>query len=169
MPPSRWTLTYTSCDEYICEQIWFIKLLDAAGLAISKKHGADFGQQKMAGSLSAIVVPVSCGLLIDTISEKLGAGTTFRVETVNVNLNCRFIFRLHRLFDRILHKCRICCDSDAHNLQPGNRRSKEQAINNFYSQKRYWNDRCRRLPCCWNLRGCLWVVSKSFRFGRFFE
>ena len=54
------------------DQIAFIKLLDATGLSISKKYGADFGQQKMAGSLSMIIVPVFCGLLIDAISDKVG-------------------------------------------------------------------------------------------------
>ena len=59
-------------DELLISENHLIKLLDAAGLWMSKKYGADFGQQKMAGSLSMIIVPVFCGLLIDAISDKLG-------------------------------------------------------------------------------------------------
>ncbi|XP_059350646.1 major facilitator superfamily domain-containing protein 6-A-like [Daphnia carinata] len=47
-------------------------LLDAAGLAMTKKHQGDFAKQKTAGFLSMIFIPVLCGLLIDAISDKLG-------------------------------------------------------------------------------------------------
>lgn len=47
-------------------------LLDAAGLAMTKKHGGDFGKQKMWSTLSMVIVPTLCGLLIDAISLKLG-------------------------------------------------------------------------------------------------
>ncbi|KAI9562166.1 hypothetical protein GHT06_013131 [Daphnia sinensis] len=47
-------------------------LLDAAGLAMTKKHQGDFAKQKTAGFMSMIFIPVLCGLLIDAISDKLG-------------------------------------------------------------------------------------------------
>ncbi|KAK4002760.1 major facilitator superfamily domain-containing protein 6-A [Daphnia magna] len=49
-----------------------LTLLDAAGLAMTKKHQGDFAKQKTAGFLSMIFIPILCGLLIDAISDKLG-------------------------------------------------------------------------------------------------
>ena len=51
-------------------------LLDAAGLAMTTKHGGDFGKQKMWSTMSMVIVPTLCGLLIDAISEKLGSKLT---------------------------------------------------------------------------------------------
>lgn len=60
-----------------------LTLLDAAGLAMTKKHQGDFGQQKMAGFLSMIFVPVLCGLLIDAISAKLGNTSSWLNSTLS--------------------------------------------------------------------------------------
>ena len=52
--------------------VFTIRLLDSCGLSMSKKYGGDFGKQKTWGTSSLVILPVICGLLIDTISEYRG-------------------------------------------------------------------------------------------------
>ena len=47
-------------------------ILDACGLNMSKKHGADFSRQKMFTTFSMILMPLLCGPLIDVISTYRG-------------------------------------------------------------------------------------------------
>ena len=47
-------------------------LLDSCGMSMAKKHGADFGRQKMWTMASMIVIPLIVGLMIDYISEYRG-------------------------------------------------------------------------------------------------
>lgn len=49
-----------------------VSMLDACSLSISKKHGADFGRQKMLSIAGTATVPFACGYLIDLITEYKG-------------------------------------------------------------------------------------------------
>lgn len=49
-----------------------IAILDSCGLSMSKKHGGDFGRQKMWSMAGMIIVPVICGLVVDCISDYRG-------------------------------------------------------------------------------------------------
>ena len=61
-----------------------LPLLDATGLAMSRKHSGDFGQQKLWATISMIVIPPLCGFLVDTNSESLGNSLDRDFETALV-------------------------------------------------------------------------------------
>lgn len=141
-----------------------LTLLDAAGLAMTKKHQGDFAKQKTAGFLSMIFIPILCGLLIDAISDKLGTPIAqfCAILRRRIRLIWQFICRLQRLLNCVLHWRRTYRDSYADTVQNGSRSSNEQAIHHFNSQKSCRDDRRWRFPSCRNLRGFLWVEPFFF-------
>lgn len=63
-------------------------LLDSCGMSMTKKHGGDFGRQKMWSMASMIVIPLAVGLMIDYISEYRGIQK--KALSINYHLNNNF-------------------------------------------------------------------------------